>query len=48
LAYRPEGNGFYDTRVIYISFHLDSSSVPEFVAWVDLTSQKVMKAQGGK
>jgi hypothetical protein len=45
LAYKPEGKGFYDARVIYISFHLDSDSLPEYVAWVDLTNQAVIREQ---
>ena len=45
LAYRPEGKGFYDTRVIYISFHANEDAPPEMVAWVDLTSQTVLNAR---
>jgi hypothetical protein len=45
LAYKPEGKGFYDTRVIYISFHPNSDSQPEFMAWVDLTNQTVIRAR---
>lgn len=42
LAYKPEGTGFYDTRVIYISFHKDNDSPPELMAWVDLTNQRIL------
>lgn len=45
LAYQPTGSGFYPTRVIYVSFHQDSDAPPEYVAWVDLTRQRVLKAR---
>ncbi|MBK7234869.1 MAG: hypothetical protein IPI02_04255 [Sterolibacteriaceae bacterium] len=45
LAYRREGKGFYDGRVIYVSFHADDDAPPEFMAWVDLTKQTVMKTR---
>jgi hypothetical protein len=44
LAYKPTGNGFYDTRVIYISFHPDNDSDPEFAAWVDLSNRRVLRS----
>jgi hypothetical protein len=44
LAYQPTGKGFYATRVLYISFHEDSDSPPEYVAWVDLSRQQVLRA----
>ena len=44
-AYRPEGNGFYDGRVIYDSLHADSDSDPEYTALIDLTRQKVFNAR---
>ena len=43
LAYLPEGTGFYPTRVIYLSFHAADDAPPEFAAWVDLTSQRVLR-----
>jgi len=43
LAYLPEGTGFYPTRVIYLSFHAAADAPPEFAAWVDLTSQRVLR-----
>ena len=44
LAYLPQGTGFYATRVIYLSFHAATDdSPPEFAAWVDLTSQRVLR-----
>jgi hypothetical protein len=45
LAYKPEGNGFFETRVIYISFHKDNDAPPEFAAWVDLSNLQVIKAR---
>lgn len=45
LAYQPTGKGFYATRVLYISFHRDSDSPPEYVAWVDLSQQRVLRAR---
>lgn len=43
LAYQPTGSGFYDSRVIYISFHPNNDSFPEFAAWVDLTHRRVIR-----
>jgi hypothetical protein len=43
LAYQPTGKGFFDTRVIYISFHPDNDSYPEYAAWVDLTGRRVLR-----
>lgn len=48
LAYRPEGTGFYHHRVIYVSFHLHDDAPPEYVAWVDLTDQSILKAREEK
>lgn len=45
LAYRPEGKGFYDGRVIYVSFHANNDAPPEFMAWVDLTSQTILNSR---
>lgn len=45
LAYRPRGRGFFDTRVLYVSFHRDSDAPPQYVAWVDLTRQRVLRAR---
>lgn len=45
LAYEPTGKGFYATRVLYISFHRDSDAPPEYVAWVDLSRQRVLRAR---
>lgn len=45
-----DGGGYYDTRMSYVSFHLDETSEPELLTWVDLTSQTVIRAaidQGG-
>jgi len=45
LAYLPTGTGFYPTRVVYVSFHQNSDAPPEYVAWVDLTRQQVLRAR---
>lgn len=45
LAYKPTGNGFYASRVIYVSFHYNSDSPPEYVALVDLSRQSVLSAR---
>lgn len=45
LAYLPTGKGFYDTRVVYMSFHADHDSPPEYEAWVDLTRQDVLRTR---
>ncbi len=45
LGYKPEGAGFYNTRVIYVSFHNNEDTPPEFMAWVDLSNQRVIKTR---
>ena len=45
LAYQPTGKGFYPTRVLYISFHRDGDAPPEYVAWVDLSQRRVLRAR---
>jgi hypothetical protein len=45
LAYQPTGTGFYATRVLYVSFHADSDAPPEYVAWVDLSQRRVLRAR---
>lgn len=43
-AYQTEGStGFYATRVLYVTFHERIDERPEFVAWVDLTNETVIK-----
>jgi hypothetical protein len=46
LAYTPQGNGFFDTRVLYVSFHKDDDAPPELSAWVDLTNQLILQTLG--
>ncbi len=41
----PGEGGFYDTRVAYVSFHEHIDARPEYVAWVDLTQQLVLKSR---
>jgi hypothetical protein len=45
LAYKPAGGGFFDTRVLYVSFHQRDDAPPEFAAWVDLTNQLILKTR---
>ncbi len=51
LAFKPLSEissgdpGFYDTRVVYVSFHEHIDARPEFIAWVDLTEQIVIKSE---
>ena len=45
LAYLPEGKGFYPTRVIYVTFRASDESAPEFCAWVDLTTRRVLRTR---
>ena len=45
LAYKPEGNGFYSDRVLYVSFHKDDDAPPQLMAWVDLTNQRILQAR---
>ena len=46
LAYKPEGVGFFDSRVLYISFHKGDDDPPELSAWVDLTNQRILQTLG--
>jgi hypothetical protein len=46
LAYKPQGVGFFDTRVIYVSFHKHDDALPELSAWVDLTNQLILQTRG--
>ncbi|MFA9564863.1 MAG: hypothetical protein ACERLM_09185 [Acidimicrobiales bacterium] len=45
LAYPDDPDlAFFDHRVLYVSFHENEDSRPEFVAWVDLTTRDVVRA----
>jgi hypothetical protein len=50
LAFKPKSeiqpgdSGFYDTRMVYVSFHEHIDARPEFIAWVDLAQQIVIKS----
>jgi hypothetical protein len=46
LAYKPQGVGFFDSRVLYVSFHKDDDAPPELSAWVDLTNQLILQTRG--
>jgi hypothetical protein len=45
LAYKPEGTGFFETRVIYVSFHKHDDAPPQLIAWVDLTNQQILQVR---
>lgn len=38
------GTAQFNGRVLYVSFHVDALSDPEFAAWVDLTSERVLRS----
>ncbi len=44
LAFQP-GGAFYDTRMVYVSFHIDEDERPELLTWVDLVSGDVIKSE---
>lgn len=44
LAVQP-GGSYYDSRMAYVSFHLDARSNPELLTWVDLTTETVIEAK---
>jgi hypothetical protein len=46
LAYKPQGIGFFDSRVLYVSFHKNDDAPPELSAWVDLTNQLILQTLG--
>ena len=46
LAYKPQGVGFFDSRVLYVSFHKRDDAPPELSAWVDLTNQLILQTLG--
>lgn len=44
LAFQP-GGAYYETRMVYVSFHIDEDSRPELLAWVDLVAGDVVKGE---
>jgi hypothetical protein len=45
MAYRSQGaTGFYDSRVLYVTFHETLDERPEYLAWVDLRNETILKA----
>ncbi len=45
MAYRSQGaTGFYDSRVLYVTFHETLDERPEYLAWVDLRDETILKA----
>lgn len=44
MAYRAHGRtGFYDARVVYVTFHQALDERPEYLAWVDLSNNRILK-----
>lgn len=44
MAYRPQGaTGFYDARVLYVTFHENLEERPEYLAWVNLSTGTVLR-----
>lgn len=39
-AFRPEA-GFFDVRMVYVSFHQNADTRPDFLTWVDLSNETV-------
>ncbi len=45
LAFRDEGDsGFYDSRVVYVTFHEHIDGRPEYIAYVDLSSKTILES----
>lgn len=45
LGLTPNGaTGFYEVRVVYVSFHVDADARPEYVGYVDLTNQVMLES----
>lgn len=44
MAYRSQGaTGYYDSRVLYVTYHENLEERPEYLAWVDLSTERVLK-----
>lgn len=44
LAFQP-GGAYYETRMVYVSFHIDEDSRPELLTWVDLVSEEITQSE---
>lgn len=45
MAYHNQGaTGFYDARVLYVTFHESLEERPEYRAWVDLSHETILEA----
>ncbi len=44
LTFKPDGS-YHDTRMVYVSFHVDEDSRPELLAWVDLATGEVVRSE---
>ena len=42
LGLKPAG--YYDVRVVYVSFHINADARPEYVGYVDLTNQAMLES----
>lgn len=40
MAFKPDGS-LFDSRMVYVSFHVNADELPEFITWVDLTEEAV-------
>lgn len=40
LTFRRDGS-YHDTRMVYVSFHIDEDSSPELLTWVDLSASEI-------
>lgn len=39
------GTAHFSDRILYVSFHIDALSDPEYMVWVDLTNNRVVRAE---
>jgi hypothetical protein len=44
LTFRQDGS-YHDTRMVYVSFHIDEDARPELLAWVDLVTGEVVRSE---
>lgn len=44
LAFQP-GGAYYDTRMVYVSFHASQDARPELLTWVDLAAGEVLNGE---
>ncbi|MGH1492804.1 MAG: hypothetical protein ACRBK7_25990 [Acidimicrobiales bacterium] len=44
LTLQQDGS-YFDTRMVYVSFHIDEDSPPELLAWVDLATSEIQNSR---